>query len=335
MSEANDKIIIKVQGLLAKAASTTPEEADLCRAKADELMTKYAIEQFQLERTLRTAQTIVPVAKDVEVSWYWDLEDEEVRNVCWSIFWECARHTRCELAFLAGHDGMVPVVGMPYDIDYMNILFTHLFMQMVDTMDPHPKAGESLVEALARMKEAGLKWRDIYNRLVDAGLQEDLGDWDENGVASKVNYAGKYTTFCTNTGRHRTQVSPSVFRRSFIAGFLAGLREKFISMRETQGQNTGSMALALKDYREEVKKAFHEFFPVHAPKPVDSDALDRVVAAASKGRRRKAPPERKFSYQVLNAGKEAGRNVDIISNEEAGRQQAPGSVADGGRRELA
>lgn len=330
MSESTDKIIIKVQGLLAKAASTSfPEEADSFRAKADELMTKYAIEQFQLERQLRTPTSPgqKPIVKDVEISWYWDLPDE-VAQVLYGVLWVVAEHCRCELAYASAHDRQLPVVGMPYDIDYLNILFTHLFLQMVDKMDPHPTTEDTLESALAKMKEAGMKWEDIYDRLVSAGLQEDLGEWSKS-IAGKVNYAGKYTRFCAETGRARTYVSPSVYRRSFIQGFRAGVNEKFYTMRQEQGQNTGSMALALKDYRQEVKQALWDNFPTYKPKEyTEAERAAQSVADKKTSRRRgRAAPAKKISYGVVQSGLDAGRSVEIISTEDASRQKRAGELA--------
>lgn len=53
MSEVlKEKYAAKIVGLLRKAESTTPEEAELLLAKAQELMTKYAIEQAMLDEVL-------------------------------------------------------------------------------------------------------------------------------------------------------------------------------------------------------------------------------------------------------------------------------------------
>jgi Protein of unknown function (DUF2786) len=66
----NAKYVDRIQALLAKAESTTPEEAELLTAKAEELMLKYGIEQAMLEsRSGVKAEQIVKRHIDFEDSY--------------------------------------------------------------------------------------------------------------------------------------------------------------------------------------------------------------------------------------------------------------------------
>lgn len=301
----HEKMLERVRALLAKAASTAneyPEEAELFRAKADELMTKYAIELWQVE----TAQAGVgarpkPEVKDVNIDWWWKL-DEDLSQSLWSVLLAVCDHARCRVAWRnAAHDTKsVPVVGLPSDLGYVDMLFTHLFMQMIDTMDPHPREGDGMIEALVRMKEAGLKWEEIYKRLVAADLLEDKGRWSA-GVASQMDFAGKYTRYCAETGRERVRVTPSVFRRSFAMGFSSELAKRLRHQKEEQGQDTGSMALVIRDISLVVQEALYDFFPNMRPGAVKK----------SKGMVRDT---RKISVSGIARGAKAGADATILGN---------------------
>lgn len=324
----HEKMLERVRALLAKAASTEhPAEAEAFRAKADELMTKYAIELWQIEQLQsgKDARTL-PVRKDMNVDWWYNYGlDREVRSVMWSIFSAVARHSRC-LPVGGKSDyrtKTVPVIGMPHDIDYLDLLFTHLLLQMLDAMDPQPVPGEPLIEALVRMKESGLKWEEIHRRLRRSGHVPDE-PWSKQ-VASKMNFAGKYTRYCREHGRDRTYVTPSIYRRSFVDGFRWSLQARLNNQVEQQGQNTGSMAIALRDIRDIVQQAMWDEFPDLRPHPEGCDCdlhheCDDINCKRPncKAKRSKRAPakltEVRWSASAERAGHRAGEKVEIISD---------------------
>lgn len=328
MTEQHDKMLERVRALLAKAAGgTTPEEAELLRAKADELMTKYAIEMWQIEHLEagKNAKTM-PTRKDMNIEWWWSYNtDYEVRSAMWDIFAAVARHCRC-IPVPAKSDyntKSVPVIGMPHDLNYLDMLFTHLLVQMSAAMDPQPEDGEPLISALVRMKEAGLKWEEAHRRLRKAGLVPDES-WSKK-VASRMDFAGQYTRYCKAHGRDRTYVTPSIYRRSFTDGFRAILRTRLRNQVEEQGQNTGSMALALRDIRLVVQDAMWDLFPDMRPHPDDCDCDhchvcddQNCMRPRCKASRSKRAPARvqtvRISRDAERAGMAAGAKVQIISD---------------------
>lgn len=338
MNGRAEDILRKVRALLAKAeGGTTEEEAEALRAKADELMTKYAIELWQVEasRDARAPQ-MVPVRRDTDISWWFNLGDREVTSSLWSLMGEVMRHTRCiRVANKVDYRArIIPVIGMPADLDYADLLFTHLMLQFLDKLDPKPRPGDTMIEAMVRMKEAGFKWEKIYYRLRDAGLVEDLGWWSKS-VASKMNFAGKYTKYCQARDRTRTYTSPAIYRRSYVAGFSSGVGERFSELRRQQGQNTGSMALALKDYRQAVQEAVWDMFEDLRPHPADCQCNDchfmkchdphcqrPRCKEARKPVRASHYRELSYDYDVMSRAGQDGRSVDIISNDPSlGRQK--------------
>lgn len=298
MSEQHEKMLERVRALLAKAAGgTTEQEAELLRAKADELMTKYAIEMWQIEAAQENATgRTKPEIRHMNIDWWWSMDDD-LGGALWSVFVSVCSHARCRIAYknVSGRDKTVPVVGMPADLGYVDMLFTHLFLQMVETMDPHPKPGEGTIEAIVRMKESGLKWEEIYYRLRKAGHYPENQPWSP----SKMDYAGKYTRYCLEHGRERVRTTPSVYRRSFASGFSSALSSRLRQQREEQGQSTGSMAIAIRDISALVQDALYEFFPNQAVQ-----SRSRAVARA----------DRKIDLASMARGSQAGHEASIISN---------------------
>lgn len=329
MTDQHDKMLERIRALLAKAAGgTTDEEAELLRAKADELMTKYAIEMWQIEQAQgkRTERT-TPIRKDIDISWWFDYTiDGEVRQTMYAIFSAVASHARCRVvgAHADYRVKTVPVIGMPSDIGYLDMLFTHLLLQMMNAMDPHPKPGEPFVDALVRMKEAGLKWAEIAKRLQAAGYYDDP-------KTPKTGYSQIYTDYCKRAGKDRTYTSPSIYRRSFVDGFRYELRLRLRNQEKEQGQNTGSNAIALRDIRDIVNEAMYLLFPDLRPHPEGCDC-DVHHTCSDKNCKRpncrlarsKRMPARMKEYaydpSVVRRGQQAGREVTILSDAEQLRQ---------------
>jgi hypothetical protein len=226
----------------------------------------------------------------------------------------------------------VPLIGMAHDLDYFDLLFTHLLLQMMDAMDPHPYEGEPLISALVRMKESGLKWGEIHRRLRNVGLVPDE-PWSKK-VASKMNFAGKYTQHCREQGRDRTYVTPSVYRRSFVDGFRWSLATRLRNQVEQQGQHTGSNAIALRDIMIVVREAMWDLFPELRPHPDDCDCdgchecddpkCNRPNCKAKRSKRVPAKPVTvRWSRSAEQAGHAAGQRVEIISDASQLRRQHP------------
>jgi hypothetical protein len=314
-----DKILNRVQALLAKAASTEfPDEADALRAKADELMTSYAIDEYELERKPGHVG-MRPTHEPIDMRWYWEITDTDVAQSVYGVFWGLASHVRIEIAYMDTDyvKRTTPLVGMAHDIAYFKLVFTDVFRQMIDTMDPHPRPNEPLIEALVRMKEAGMKWEDIFKRLKRYGYYPADLPWNPG----KMNYAGKYTDYCIAHRRPRIRTTPSVYKRSFTQSFAWGLSDKLDKMRAEQGQNTGSRALALRDYRQDVTDALYEFFPKHKPQPIS-----QAVPQSKRRGRGAAPRPRAYSSEASERGLQAGRNVTIIGRGDNSRQGPQGEL---------
>ncbi|WP_328411570.1 DUF2786 domain-containing protein [Nocardia sp. NBC_00403] len=121
----DEKVLGRVRGLLAKAESTSfPEEAETLSAKAQELMTKYA-----LDRVLVGADTAVPDLPGARRIWL-DTPYVEAKALLVEVV---TRANRCRAIFVAAWEFMT-VVGDDSDLDAVELLTTSLLVQATRAM---------------------------------------------------------------------------------------------------------------------------------------------------------------------------------------------------------
>ncbi|MFE3546137.1 DUF2786 domain-containing protein [Nocardia sp. NPDC059177] len=131
----DDKTLGRVRGLLAKAESTSfAEEAEALSAKAQELMTNYAIDRAILAH--HTTGPPLPTARRLWLDTpYTDAKALLVDQV--------TRANRARAVFAADW-GFVTIIGDDPDLDAVEILSTSLLVQatrtMIDTPTPTPTA---------------------------------------------------------------------------------------------------------------------------------------------------------------------------------------------------
>lgn len=264
MSDKKDKKLEQVRALLAKAASSEFEgEAAAFRAKADELMANYAIEQWQLdaadENDARRAGRD-PERRDVNIEWYFAPQYRHVYTAMRDMFHHVAAHCRCKVVWWKGggnqNEAKVPILGLPSDLDYFDLLFTHLQLQLFNGIQPSPEAGDTYIEALVRMKEAGMKWEAIGTKLIAAGLMD--GEYTRN---VGVRFTKEYTTYCEETGRDRKYINPKTYQRSFCEGFAAQINHRLREQKDEQKAKGGSgMELAVIDIKKKLEETATDLF---------------------------------------------------------------------------
>jgi hypothetical protein len=347
-ADKREKILARVRALLAKADSTTfVGEADAFRQKADELMAIYAIEQWQLraaaERDARGGQ---PEKRDFDWSW---TRRSAFRESLDRMFEDVLRHCRCVPVKdkASWKDGHIPVIGLPSDLDYADLLFTTLLLQLVAQIDPQPQAALSLEENVALLREAGLDWQETVVRLLKAGLLDaryGLPAKDDHPHPSRSRHRRRpnwyqrtapklsalYHSYCRREGRPAAKIDAKRYRQSFADGFVSEISSRLWRM-EKKVATDNPMALALTDIYRANRQAVYDFFPELAPHARDcacdecerrrlshqrwQEAQDRREA---RGRGRElAVYDRLFDrtdWEVREAGSKAGEAAEIISN---------------------
>jgi hypothetical protein len=171
-----DKVLSKVRGLLNKAEHpSTPEaEAKMCRAKADEMMTDYAVTQAQLRESAPAAEQARPGNIKIDLCYAASAYEIPITNLVSVV----AEHCRCQVVFhnlakttqeardfeeVWGHKRMVKVsvFGFESDLRYFELLFTLLHLHMSSGYDPKPDRSLTDEENAYVLHTAGLNWRAI------------------------------------------------------------------------------------------------------------------------------------------------------------------------------
>lgn len=121
----DEKMLARVRALLAKAESTTfVEEAEALSAKAQELMTRYALERAIVDSDSRT--TVEASARRLWI-------DPPYANAKSMLVAAVSRANRCKSAWSAELD-LVTVVGDEVDLDIVELLVTSLLVQATRAM---------------------------------------------------------------------------------------------------------------------------------------------------------------------------------------------------------
>lgn len=344
MEDRQAKILEKVRLLLAHADGTPNEtEAQTFREKAEALMTSYAIEMWQLAAAdERDARGGKPEKREFDFAFG---RSTPFRSILVDLFNDVARHCRCVPVIRKvetyGPGSTIPVIGLPSDLDYADLLFTTLLLQLMLQTDPQPSAELELGENVAMLREAGLDWQMIARRMLNAGLLDEtrFGRPEEDEqhryrqrhrrhqpnwyarTGSKLGSA--YRAYCQKTGRPVSYVDQRRYRENFAEGFVhsVGHRLWALGNRAKKAEGGETMALVLRDIYEANQLAVFEFFPDLAPHARDCPCADcerrRLAAANRKPSKAVAPWKRerdRTDYAAYGTGSKAGERADIVSS---------------------
>lgn len=249
----------RVQALLARAASSEFEaEADASRKKAAEIMTAYQIEEYELVAK-GDQRKPVPTVRTMDCSFYDQIREDDVKDAVWTIFNCTIRYTGgISAPYTDWHDGkrILQVVGLPVDLDYMEMLFTSLFMECMTRMTPKADPAKTMIQNLVALKEVGHKWEYIGNELIKIG---QLTEYTRN---VGVRFTKIYSDHCKQNGREQVRINPTLFKRSFIQGFSLGVMQKLQEMAKEKDQafDMGGMGLVLRDNRVDVQEEWNKLF---------------------------------------------------------------------------
>lgn len=304
----------KVRALLARAAGSEFEaEADLCRQKANELMVEYQIEEFELAFKGEAARP-EPTVRTTSLEWYSNYElPHDVRYGLMTIFRQTARFAKVLLAPSSEYtDGKrsIQVVGLPADVDYMELMFTSLFLECVMRMEPTADPNRAMIDNLVALKEVGHKWEYIGNKLYAIG-QLDKPYTRNTGVR----FTKLYSDYCKKHDRPQVKMSPEVFKRSFITGFVQGVYHKLNEMmiaNDRDIESYGGQALVLRDARVDLQAFFESLFPPPPPPtPLTPEQQAKLDAEMRKPIRRRQYRTVTYSHAATAIGRAAGADAAV------------------------
>lgn len=306
----------KVRALMAQAEGTNhPEEADSFRAKADQIMTAYAIMEWELDQT--TGEVHLPASREYDFGWYWDYNlHETIRQQLWWLFQQCGRFARCKVVYhdarvnAAGQD-IIMVLGMESDLNYFDMIFTSLMVDMLGHMEPRPRTDLPMIENLVIMKEAGMKWERIGKLLYDVG-QLDAPYTRNTGVR----FTKLYTDYCNEHNRPRLRTSPAVYQRSYAEGYGNRVSVRLSEMRRARdADNTtdtgdNKYALVVKSTEQKVDDLYKQMYERYLRQ------MQELQEAAKNNKNKKAVSTKVREYKrdlnAILAGDKAGQNARIV-----------------------
>lgn len=296
-TERRQKKLAQVRALLDQAASTTfPAEAAACRQKADDLMLSYTLSEYEVNERRPKHERETPTHRYINICG----SKHPLKTQLIDLFGEVSRHCRCHSLYTGLHNQQAAsqghVYGFPSDIEYMEMLFTSLEVQMARNLEPQPNPEFSYEANIAMLKEAGLKWARIWE-IMHPGQGEITH-------ATGVKYTGMYKKYCEDNDRPRMKTSPQQYQRNYAEGFVIEVADRLRQIREHQyTANTGNgMAVALRDRKSEVDAFFLELNPKRG----------KGITLAGRS---------KFDGSAFSSGRADGRKADLGQTRVAPRRE--------------
>lgn len=309
----------RVQGLIDKANSTEfPEERDALLARADALMTKYAIEQFELDATRPRTEREEPVVVDITMP---TARTHDVQVALDSMFGALCHH--CEVRFgqttnYGASERTVRVVGYANDVRYLEMLFLSVQMHLVTTIEPRVDPTKTEVENYAALREAGIPVERILPML---GYDYFLANRTVLG-----RFRRQYAKLCESQGRKPIKgLTGEAYRDAFMGGYASRMRARLGEMA-TERQTAGAgHELAIVGRADAVREKLWETYPERRPHPADCDcdrchrckdeACVRPNCVASRQKYKPLPKSAfrtlRFDSRAYAAGSKSANEADL------------------------
>lgn len=270
-----ESIVRKVQALLERASheNTNEHERKACLDKANALMTKYAIDQANLDaqqgdgRRQPTKEVVYLFGEDDGNGGRTKYEIFAYRWHFQAIFERCAELAGVKLAGLYGTDRTITMVGFPEDIAWTHMLYTHIFAEFIAKMFPTWSADRTFDENVRTLKESGKSWADIWRAALDAGAT----DWDHRPTTvNRKNYwRAAYKRACRDAGIEPSMTTQrhDAWRYAYADSFSDRIQYRLWEMiadRNRTVAETGS-ELVLAGAEERINHLLWELFPEMSP----------------------------------------------------------------------
>lgn len=331
----------KVQALLDKAQSTTFDaERDSLLAKADALMGKWAIEEFELSARGNKRGAIAPELRDVIVS---NAASYEVRSRLSTMFHALTRHVGCKIGAQKSRvmdDGkyamVYSVAGWPADLDYLQMLFLNLQMHLLSKMEPKPDPSLSDAQNFAALREAGMDYHRIFKVMGWPWVEKYPGAGHGSLVgesATKLRTIRReYHKLCEREGRKPVKgLKAETYLKSFLDGYVNRINARLRDMAAAREEASSGKELVLADRLGELDEFFFGLFPDLRPHPKDCECetchymrcddkecqRPRCVEwnkQSDKPVRYRKPREEKFDAHAASLGRDAANNADLSTD---------------------
>lgn len=341
MPATREDVLRKLQAILDKAASTTFDaERDALLAKADEMMAKFAIEEFELSmRSDSRAGRISPEVRQFSVGA--EVSDWEVRHSMDSMFVSLTRLLGCRLGATGFDRGgtLYSIVGYPSDLDYLGMLWLSLQFHFLSTMDPKPDASKSDLDNFIALWEAGNDYRSIWRKM-DWPWETNEKDWDGRSVGGSGDLVASerkrlhalrrgYHERCEAEGRKPLKgLKAETYRNSFLQGYAHRIARRIEEMKAVREEASKGHEIVLVTMKSDLTEFFYEMWPEARPHPAECECdnchfmkcsgrecsrprCKEYWKNADKPVRYRAPREEKIQADAYNRGSSVANDADL------------------------
>lgn len=310
-----DAILRRIQALLAQAdhPNTGPLEAQAFRDKAEQLMTKYRIEESEAAAR-GEAPSLKPVVRTVVICDYRSRYAMQYRY----IFAYAMDHAGVKSVYMRkGEEYLGEAVGFESDVRYAEMLYTAARLVFQDRMEPRIDQSLSDQENVYRLRRSGVERRVVG----------EMMGWQKS--ASKVSRL--YEAECKRRGEDPIVSGKGfdvkTYRKAYCNSFTDEFWNRLYMARLHRGQDG---AIVLRSRQEEVDEAFYQRYPHLRPstnlEPYDPPEemteaekrklLKQIAADQAREDRKRATP----GYQAgALSGLRAAQEVDLGGQAGRGR----------------
>lgn len=275
-----DKVLDKIRGLIAKAESleesSDPDqlnEALACRNRADAMMQKYAVEEWQ-------ARAAAPVAsKPDRIKIKIGEDGNPFLGEMAGLINIVSQFCKCSSVWMVGGGKYTEdkqefcwVYGYESDLRYFEMLFTTLFLHMNGAIFPKPDFNKTLGENAYELHNAGLNWLDIarmygWYEVQPLPHEPVAGMFVNRNTGERVSWHGSvgkikkaYTAEITRRGEKFFRISPNgseTYRRNAAQGYIARINQR---LHEVAGKRGSGAELVLADKSQNITALMNEHF---------------------------------------------------------------------------
>jgi hypothetical protein len=250
-----DKILNRIRKVLDLAAGASSEsEREAALAKADAMMAAHAVDEAIVRATQRPEERATPVAETIDIPKNYA---SDLRNVIVPL----ATLADCRIA--EGRQ-IWRVAGFRADVDYLQLIWTNVHLELARRIDARWDEGKSFDENVTALHDAGWKWQRLQEEAARHG--HDVS-WPDGGKLIRA-----YRRQCKREGRPaNTGIQRhAAYRASFVTSYCTRLADRIREMRyareralrEREDRNVGSGAeLAVRDSRAQVEDFWYQLYP--------------------------------------------------------------------------
>jgi len=265
------KTMTRVRALIAKAENLEslgdPEsmnEASSCRAKANEMMDRYGLEEWELLKDAPTGFKPTRIKVDIgEAGNPFLSETSTLVNVV-ATFCKCSSVWMKGSGYKNVREEYCYVYGYESDLRYFELLFTTIYLHMAETIFPKPDPNQSLGENAYELHNAGLNWFDIAQAYgweqTDSWMGEPKLMYRNRATGERASWGksigrikSAYTAEIKARGEDALRIPPSGsenFRRNAVQGYLHRIAQR---LREITGKRGTGMELVLADKSQNIR----------------------------------------------------------------------------------